>query len=82
MRISAGIGLLLMGLHGLVDFNLHIPANAVFFAFLAGIFFHPGSGSRPPELQAMAPPAKSRPNPVPLPVAPQAPLDVRNPFAD
>ena len=48
MRISAGIGLLMMGLHGLVDFNLHIPANAVFFAFLAGVFFHqatPGQGS-------------------------------------
>ncbi len=82
VRIAAGISLLLIGLHGLIDFNLHIPANALFFAFVAGIFFHPGSGSRPPELQAMAPPAKSRPNPVPLPVAPQAPLDVRNPFAD
>jgi O-antigen ligase len=82
VRIAAGISLLLIGLHGLIDFNLHIPANALFFAFVAGIFFHPGSGSRSPELQVMAPPAKSKPNPVPLPVAPQAPLDVRNPFAD
>ena len=32
-----------MLLHSLVDFNLRIPANAVFTAFLAAIFFH-----RPP----------------------------------
>jgi hypothetical protein len=29
-----------MLLHSLVDFNLHIPANAIFFAFLAAVFFH------------------------------------------
>ncbi|ABA57989.1 probable binding-protein-dependent transport system protein [Nitrosococcus oceani ATCC 19707] len=41
IQIGAGIGLLLLLLHTLVDFNLHIPANAIFFAFLLGIFFHP-----------------------------------------
>lgn len=39
IQVGAGIGLLLLALHGLVDFNLHIPANIVYFAFLAGIFF-------------------------------------------
>ena len=39
VQVAAGIGLLLLALHGLVDFNLHIPANIVYFAFLAGVFF-------------------------------------------
>jgi O-antigen ligase len=39
-QAGAGVGLLLMSLHGFVDFNLHIPANAIYFAFLAGLFFH------------------------------------------
>ncbi|RUQ36517.1 MAG: hypothetical protein EKK71_08220 [Candidatus Competibacteraceae bacterium] len=43
VQAGAGIALLLMLLHSLVDFNLRIPANAVFTAFLAAIFFH-----RPP----------------------------------
>ena len=29
-----------MMLHTLVDFNLHIPANAAFTAFLAALFLH------------------------------------------
>lgn len=40
VQAGAGIALLLMILHTLVDFNLRIPANAVFTALLAGIFFH------------------------------------------
>ncbi len=40
VQVGAGIALALMMLHGLVDFNLHIPANAIFFAFLAAVFFH------------------------------------------
>lgn len=39
-QIGAGIGLLLISLHGLVDFNWHIPANALYTAFLAAVFFH------------------------------------------
>jgi O-antigen ligase len=38
IQTGAGIGLLLVLLHGLVDFNLHIPANNIFFAFLAAVF--------------------------------------------
>jgi O-antigen ligase len=41
IQIGAGMGVFLLLLHTLVDFNLHIPANAIFFAFLLGIFFHP-----------------------------------------
>ena len=40
VQAGAGIALLLMMLHSLVDFNLRIPANAVFTAFLAAMFFH------------------------------------------
>lgn len=40
MQVGAGIGLFVMVLHGLTDYNLHIPANAIYFAFLAGVFFH------------------------------------------
>jgi O-antigen ligase len=39
-QAGAGIALLLMMLHTLVDFNLRIPANAVFTALLAAMFFH------------------------------------------
>jgi len=85
MRMSAGIGLLLMGLHGMIDFNLHIPANAVYFAFLAGVFFHQAS---PAKSRQSARPAKTRPDPTPTPAPvkipePPAPApDIRNPFAD
>lgn len=49
LQAGAGVGLLLMALHSVLDFNLHIPANAVMFAFLAAVFFHraTGSDSRP-----------------------------------
>jgi O-antigen ligase len=39
VQVGAGIGMFLILLHELVDYNLHIPANTVYFAFLAGIFF-------------------------------------------
>ena len=38
VQYGAGIGLLLLALHSLTDFNWHIPANAVYAAFLAGLF--------------------------------------------
>lgn len=38
IQAGAGVGVLLMLLHSLLDFNLHIPANAVFFSFLAAVF--------------------------------------------
>jgi len=45
-QAAAGLSVLLMLLHSLLDFNLHIPANAGYFAFLAGIFLRRES-SRP-----------------------------------
>lgn len=89
MRISAGIGLLMIGLHGLVDFNLHIPANAVFFAFLAGVFFHQATPAKPAHSprspKAREEPATTpvrAPTPVTVPEPPVPAADIRNPFAD
>ena len=83
MRISAGISLLMMGLHELVDFNLHIPANAVFFAFLAGVFFHQATPTKPEQLP-QSPKVEDKPAPKPAPVKlPEPPAtNIRNPFAD
>jgi O-antigen ligase len=39
MQVAAGLGMLAMIVHGWFDFNFHIPANAIFFSFLAGLFF-------------------------------------------
>lgn len=40
IQVGAGIGIFCMMLHGFVDFNLHIPANQIYFAFLSGLFFY------------------------------------------
>lgn len=40
IQAAAGIGLMALLLHSFVDFNLHIPANLIYFAMLAGIFFN------------------------------------------
>ena len=48
IQVGAGIGILLMLLHSALDFNLHIPANILYFGFLAGIFFaDPEAGAEP-----------------------------------
>jgi O-antigen ligase len=44
LQIAAGVGLLPMMLHSLFDFALHMPANAMWFATLAGVMLHPGVG--------------------------------------
>ena len=47
MQAGAGLGLLLMALHGLTEYNWHIPANAIYFALMAGVFFHRGEAETP-----------------------------------
>jgi O-antigen ligase len=39
IQAGAGVGILAMSIHSLVDFNLHIPANQIYFALLSGLFF-------------------------------------------
>ncbi len=41
LRIGAALGIGLIALHSLVDYNLRIPANAILFAFLLGLLFAP-----------------------------------------
>ncbi len=79
LQIGAGLGMLLMLLHGLVDFNFRIPANAVLFALLSGIFFYPVTGvaeaprpRRRPSVRRRSPPPPSRAGKAPAP----------NPFAE
>ncbi|WP_456405116.1 O-antigen ligase family protein [Thiolapillus sp.] len=38
LQAGAGIGVFLLILHTFVDFNLHKPANAIYFAFLLAVF--------------------------------------------
>ncbi|MFO1316216.1 MAG: O-antigen ligase family protein [Burkholderiales bacterium] len=42
VQIAAGIALVPSLLHSAFDFSLHMPANAMWFAALAGIMLHPG----------------------------------------
>ncbi len=76
IQAGAGIGLLLLLLHGLVDFNLRIPANTVYAAFWLGVFWHDGWPQRP-----WVPPTPEPP-PVTVALDPIVPSPVRNPFLD
>jgi O-antigen ligase len=40
LQVAAGFSVLALAGHGLFDFNLHIPANALYFSFLAAVFFY------------------------------------------
>jgi O-antigen ligase len=40
LQVAAGFSVLALAAHGAFDFNFHIPANAIAFAFLAGVFFY------------------------------------------
>jgi O-antigen ligase len=42
LQLAAGAGMLPMVLHSMFDFALHMPANAMWFATLAGVMFHRG----------------------------------------
>lgn len=85
MQIGAGIGLFAMMLHTFVDFNLHIPANQIYFAFLAALFFYQSDNE--PETQ----PLQSIPDVKKAPTSDAAPVQEEkksyivkstNPFAD
>lgn len=77
MQAGAGLGLLLMALHGLTDYKWHIPANAIYFALMAGVFFHRGETAAPPTPAKPKPRSEFVPPPVPVTRKP-----VKNPFAD
>lgn len=61
VQFGAGIGLLLLLLHGLTDFNWHVPANALYAAFLAGLFLGQGdAGERADGRRAPVEPEEPR----------------------
>jgi len=89
VQVGAGIGLLLLALHELVDYNLRTPANIVYFAFLAGVFF--SDSDRDPDAQRRKAPRRTprmeldgRVTPATAVVTPPAPPpdQIRNPFLD
>lgn len=51
LQMGGGVAALVMALHSTLDFNFHIPANAIFFAACLALFFHSGpvnSATQPP----------------------------------
>jgi hypothetical protein len=67
----------MMALHGLTDYNWHIPANAIYFALMAGVFFHRGEAA--PEHKPVTKTAVVESAPPPLPVVRE---NIKNPFAE
>jgi len=43
--LGCAIGVLSMALHGLVDFNFHIPANMILFTIYAAIIMAEGKNA-------------------------------------
>ncbi|MCK7575656.1 MAG: O-antigen ligase family protein [Chromatiales bacterium] len=82
LQAGAGLGLLALMLHELVDYNLAIPANQVFFALLAGLFLMPPdqvkAGSERQRVRR-TPKLESEPTPVLQGLAPP-PDQIDNPF--
>ena len=79
VQFGAGIGLLLLLLHSLSDFNWHIPANALYAALLAGIFLgRPGAGHG----GGHHAPRPAEPEPPRVFALAKPPGPVRNPFND
>jgi len=76
MQVGAGIALLLLLLHGLTDYNLHIPANAIYFAFLAAVFLHRQEKAEVKVKKTEAPKPPHRP------IKELVPANVPNPFAE
>lgn len=88
IQVGAGIGILLMLLHGLTDFNQRIPANMIFLAFLAALFLSPEKDKvrikqnkhrhHRHRTHGTRGPTPEEPVVTPRPAA----ADVRNPFMD
>lgn len=81
VQAGVGIALLLMMVHSVVDFNLRIPANAVFTAFLAAVFFHRSleEERRPARQREVADDKDRDSEPPSIPIIP--PENQANPFA-
>ncbi len=88
-QIGAGIGIFLVLLHTLTDYNLHIPANLVYFAFITAIFFadpaeqeSPRHGRRKGRTSMLAEQQDTSPTSVVPASAEPSPDQIKNPFLD
>lgn len=83
IQVGAGIGMLAIALHSLLDFNLHIPANQIYLALLAALFFHRADDKTAPVSrdEVEAPPTHA-PAPTQPALRPLAAAPGPNPFAD
>jgi O-antigen ligase len=62
LAVGAFSGLISMSVHSLVDFNLQIPANCLYFVVLMAVLCATGAQSKPaPEFAAQAPHGHRRP---------------------
>lgn len=84
IQTGCGVGVLLLGLHEVVDYNLFTPANQVVFALLLSVFLYP-----PDRLAETARGARHRKRNTPdlVPRSPQKPMSatpprdqIENPF--
>ena len=64
LQLGAGLGMVPMILHSLFDFALHMPANAMWFATLAGVVFHRMIGPREGVHELRKTPREELPMPV------------------
>lgn len=88
LQVGAGLGMLMVGLHEFVDYNLYTPANQVAFAVLAGIFFMPpqhlSASDKVRRRTRNTPDLEDKPSPVPPSAGPATPPpnQIANPFLD
>ena len=85
VQVGAGIGVILLLLHSLVDFNLHKPANAVFFAFFLAVFMRENNQEllAKQRSQGRRAPTKRMPPKESVAAVPLKPKDIENsPLAD
>lgn len=80
IQVGAGLALLITLLHETVDFHLFVPANLVYFAFFAGIFFYPYQEPARVPRPRRSEPVDGRSRPVLQPVPDSG--NPRNPFMD
>lgn len=77
LQVGAGLGLGLMLLHELVDYNLFVPANMTAFALLAAVFLHDYQEPAAPRVRTGTPRIPADPRAVSLPPSKAA---APNPF--
>jgi hypothetical protein len=85
IQVGAGISLFAMILHTFVDFNLHIPANQIYFSFLAALFFYQLDNESNVVLTKSVPENESRMTATEMPILPAKKsfiVQSSNPFSE